>query len=399
MHRSHLARLAGGISVLLMLALATAAWSAAPPKNLLENPGFESGLAGHPWMPAGWDTSRAGLTSVFFGRDSFLVHSGSFAVSVANVSGLWPLAHNWSRGLLIPKEWWGKDAVFSIWTKSVGVNGRAYALIQAFRDTASRMALTWGVDRDSALHLLNIKKIDDPLLDLGWQRQNFSDAESDWVRRQVRVYIAPSTNVLFVRFGLFGTGQVVFDDASLTLEPAEKPAPLPVGANLLRDPSFEEGGDAWEYSMPPYEGTRAFLDSTTAHTGRFSATITGGDNAWIQARTGVCQAIPNRGFAGKHVKLTGWVKTDSLRTLAYMKLYAHTLHGVESAPVGPVFSGTEGWKQAMLEMDMPADTYEVWAWFAFNGPAPSGLLWFDDLSLEVTGPATGGKRDRTRTRQ
>jgi hypothetical protein len=80
-----------------------------------------------------------------------------------------------------------------------------------------------------------------------------------------------------------------------------------------------------------------------------------------------------------------------------MKLYAHTVHGVESAPVGPVFSGSEDWSQATLEMDMPADTYEVWAWFAFNGPAPAGYVWFDDLSLEVTGPAAGGKRGRSRS--
>src|SRR5439155_8358670 len=65
--------------------------------NRLKNPGFEDGLGDHPWMPAGWDTSRSGLTSVFFGRDTLLAHGGHYAVTVANVSALWPFSHNWSQ--------------------------------------------------------------------------------------------------------------------------------------------------------------------------------------------------------------------------------------------------------------------------------------------------------------
>jgi len=56
--------------------------SPAPPtgRNLLANPGFEEGLAGHAWMPAAWDTFESGLNTVFFGRDSFLVHGGTSRV-------------------------------------------------------------------------------------------------------------------------------------------------------------------------------------------------------------------------------------------------------------------------------------------------------------------------------
>src|SRR5205823_7989283 len=59
-------------------------------RSLLQNPDFERGQAQHPWMPSGWDTSMADLPTVFFGRDSFIVHGGKWAVNVANMSGAFP---------------------------------------------------------------------------------------------------------------------------------------------------------------------------------------------------------------------------------------------------------------------------------------------------------------------
>jgi hypothetical protein len=62
------------LSTLLALVLATLpiTASAAPARNLLTNPGFERSLPGHDWMPAAWDTSDAGVTTAFFGRDTLL---------------------------------------------------------------------------------------------------------------------------------------------------------------------------------------------------------------------------------------------------------------------------------------------------------------------------------------
>src|SRR5512141_3179558 len=79
-------------------------------RALLVNPDFEKGIGTHPWMPAGWDTSMADLPTVFFGRASFLVHSGHWAVSLANMSSAFPMGHNWSQTLLVGPEVWGKTA-------------------------------------------------------------------------------------------------------------------------------------------------------------------------------------------------------------------------------------------------------------------------------------------------
>jgi hypothetical protein len=370
-----------------MLCVMSHAASAAP-VNLLANPGFETPLAGHDWMPASWDTSVSGLPTVFFGRDTFLVHGGRYAVTVANVSRVWPMAHNWSQGLAVQKSWWGKDAVLSVWTRSNGLDGRGYVLLQALRDTLTRSALDHHVARDSASRILNIKPIDDPMYDLGWKRANFSDPETEWVRRELRVFIAPLTSVLYVRMGMTGTGQVLFDDAQLTIDAPQAAAPLPLNTNLLRDPSFEEGGNAWEFVAPPWEGMHVDVDTTTGHTGRACGMATGGNNGWVKGRAGFCQVVANPALAGKHVRLSGYVRTDSLIGTAYITMYAHTLHGAVQMPAPKLFSNTTDWTLTTLDMDLPKDTYELWSWFAYNAPVP-GRVYFDDCSLEVIGPATG----------
>ena len=356
-------------------------------RNLLENPGFETGRSGHSWMPASWDTSNAALPTIFFGRDTFLVHGGSYAVNVANLSTLFPYWHNWSQAVPVGPEAWGKDAVFSVWTRSNGLQGRAYVLVQAYRDSVGRMAKVWGMERDEAAHKLRINKVDDPLIDLGWKREYFTDPETDWVRREVRVFVPPTVNILYVRGGILGTGQVIFDDASLTLEPARPAPPVPLQTNLLGDPGFEGDGNAWEYAMPPYEGMKVERDTTVAHSGRASITSYGGTTGMVSTRTGVCQVFSNHNLAGKRLKLTGWVRTDSLRATAFVKIYCHTLHGMVQSDPPMLWSSNTPWTETSIEMDVPDDTYNVWVWFLYNAPA-EGRVWFDDCSLVALGPAT-----------
>jgi hypothetical protein len=357
-------------------------------ENLLANGDMEAPLAGHPWMPAGWDTSISGLPSVFFGRDSFLVHGGQFALNVANASMLFPMSHNWRQEILVTPDMWGKDAVLSVWSRNNGVEGRGYVLLQAYRDTLSKMAKVWNVEREEAQRRLGINKADDPLIDFAWRRVSFSEPETDWVRRDLRVFIAPSTNVLFVRLGINGTGQVLFDDAQLTIEPAKPPAPAPLMTNLLADPGFEGTGDEWEFSTPPFLNLFVGIVKDVARTGGQSVGIWGGSGSPVKARAGACQVLDARNLQGKRVRLTSHVKTDSLRGLAYIKLYANTLHGVEHPPTPKQFSMNNDWTATSLEMDVPEDTYALWVWSVLAVPVP-GKAWFDDMELVVLGPATG----------
>jgi hypothetical protein len=372
----------------LALAAVTPCGAAGPSGELLVNPGFEDSLETHPWMPSGWDTSRTALPTVFFGRDTFLAHGGRYAVSIANTSTLVPAWHNWNQTVLVGPEAWGKDLVFSIWTRSNGLEGRAYVLLQAYRDTIGKMEKLWSIPRSLAGKRLGILPLDDPLLDMGWERDYFSDPETDWVRREARVFVTPTTNVIYARFGLIGTGQVIFDDASLRLEAARPAPPPPLHTNLLADPGFEGDGNDWEYSMPPYAGLRIDRDTTLAHSGKACLRYTSSKVGYVQARVGVCQVM-GRNLAGKRVRISAWVKTDSLiGSMAYARIICSSLRNgmVQSSP-GQGLDLTHDWSQVTAELDVPPDAADTWAWFAYNVPA-TGTVYYDDTSLEVLGPAS-----------
>ena len=112
-------------------------------RTLLQNPGFERGVANHPWMPTGWDTSRADLPTVFFGRDTFLVRSGQWSVNVANMSTAFPMAHNWSQTLLVGPEHWGKTAVFRGTSTGHGTGMSGIRLWPAGRFPARAFFMLW----------------------------------------------------------------------------------------------------------------------------------------------------------------------------------------------------------------------------------------------------------------
>src|SRR5262249_16586115 len=215
---SRAAGLAAALGVFAILALATAAHATG--RNLLLNADFEPRSGDHPWMPAEWDTSRGNTEMVFFGRDNFSAHSGRYGVSVANASATMPLWHNWSQTLDVTPDMWGKDLVLTVWTRSNGVEGRGYVCLQAFRDTVGKIARQWTIDRFVAATRLGVPGVNDPQIDLAWKRVSFDENETEWVQRTLRVYLPPTTTIITVRMGLFGTGQVMFDDASLTLETA-----------------------------------------------------------------------------------------------------------------------------------------------------------------------------------
>lgn len=381
------------ILVALGLLLGAVASEAAPartgatPRNLLLNPGFERGFEGHEWMPAGWDTSDAGLPTVFFGRDSFAVHGGQFAVNVANTSTLYPMSHNWSQTLLVGREAWGKTAVLTAWTKSNGQQGRAYLLAQAYRDTITRMSRIWGIGREDARRRMAINKVDDPSVDLGWSRTQFDEANTEWVKREARVYVPVGTNVLFVRFGLMGTGQVLLDDASLTLESTPPLAPLALRTNLLRDPDFEGGGLAWEWVTPPFEGARSDLDATVAHSGTNSMRFSNMRDGLVQTRMGICQPFIGRSLVGKRVRVSAFFRGDSLKTNAYVKLYAQGPGGLlAQSPGAEMLSGTFDWTENSAELDIPKGTEQVWVWLVVNAPA-EGTVWIDDANFQIVGAA------------
>ena len=387
MHRLRVASLALlGACLLPAMALAAVPSAAAAGRNLLANPGFEEGLESHPWMPAAWDTFASSLTTVFFGRDTAVARTGRHSVSVASISGRLPMWHNWSQSLVVGPETWNQDVVFTVWTRSMSLQGRGYLLVQAFNDTIGKTAILADVPRDTAMIRMNYVVTGQPIVLTGWKRLYFSEEETDWVRREARIFVPAGTNLISVRAGILGTGQLSLDDASLTLAPATPPAPVATGRNLMRDPGFEGDGNEWELSMAPFEDLRMERDTSVARSGRASMHVVASPRGAIQVRTGIGQTLDGRGLGGKRIRLNAWVKTDSLTGLAYPGLYCSTIDGDVLGTPPEQHGGTFDWKRFTLERDVPPGCLIVGAYIQFNSPA-TGHLWIDDVSLEVVGPA------------
>ena len=94
-----------------------------------------------------------------------------------------------------------------------------------------------------------------------------------------------------------------------------------------------------------------------------------------------------RALRGQHVRLSAWLKGDSLRGIVYMKVYAHGLKSrLAQSGAGEMLSDTWDWRQVSIEYDVPDDAEEVWANIQARAPAV-GRVWIDDARFEVLGPA------------
>jgi hypothetical protein len=164
--------------------------------------------------------------------------------------------------------------------------------------------------------------------------------------------------------------------------------------NLLLDPSFEGDGNDWEYSLPPYAGTKVQRDTTVAHSGRASIRIQG-QSGMFPARTGVGQVLNHRALAGKRVRASAWGRTDSLKTNASIKIFGHTPTRTVPVIIGPALSETTPWTRLSDEFDLPPDLQSLWIWFSIDTPA-KGFMHWDDVSLEIVGPAKSVPEGDTR---
>ena len=354
-------------------------------ENLLQNPGFETGglLA-----PAGWDTTLAGLPTVLFYWDPEVHHSGSRSAAIVNAGDIMPIWHNWNQLLLHAGRLQGRDLELSVWVKSAQMGGRGYVMLQCYRDTVTLYAKDQGLTRDRARYLMGFHLADDPQIELGWARKYFSTDLDDWTEMKVRCYVPPSTDLVAVRFGIYGSGQVWFDDAQLTAEPARPVPPYPLGRNLLANPSFEEPINDWEFSMPPTPGARIEADSTTAHSGHYSVLLTMTEKPVVQGFVNACQVFNTRALSGKRVRLSGWVKLEDLsHSSAYLSVFSTGLYGSQGHPVPDAVSGTCDWTVQSMDFDVPKNSYTVWARVGYT--ADVGKVWWDDVKFEVLGDTPG----------
>jgi len=382
---------------LCLILLAAPAAAAPLGTNLLANPSVEEGTL---LSTTGWDSSITQLPTARFGWDQAEAHDGKRSLYIINTGNVIPVWFNWSQTLAGVNNLGGKELTLRAWVKTRNLSGKAYLLLQAYRDTVLIESMKQGVPRLRMRDLMHIKPADDPQLEMGWARKQISGNHDDWTPLEVKVFVPPSTNMVFVRGGIFGVGEVWFDDFSLTAGPATPEKPFAVGKNLLADPGFEGNLDEWELSLPPLEGLRADVDPQISHSGTQSVRLESQRHPPFQLFSHVYQVFNTRALSGKRVRLSGWIKTDHLDAAsAFFTIVATGQYGSFRPNIPEGISGTQDWTYATYEADIPRNTYTVWARAAFS--TSEGKVWFDDLKFEVVGDAqetaakTGGAKKKS----
>lgn len=176
--------------------------------------------------------------------------------------------------------------------------------------------------------------------------------------------------------------------AEVTEEPAMLPhALVVVGANLVKNPGFEQQLDYWSVSM----GTATFTaDTGNPRSGSYSAKGVelqeGSLGRLYQDMTGIAHA-------GGEYKISGWIKTQNVVGWVVIALDYVAANGWTPADgyvreIGYV-TDTQDWTYYESDVftlpPMPSDASAVWFLFDFN--AGKGTAWWDDVSLiEVTPP-------------
>jgi hypothetical protein len=386
--RSQIARgtvLLAAVTALFFLGPVTAPASAAAAtdtEQLIRNGSVEDGVL---FTPTGWDTTSSGLPTVRFSWDDTQAHSGERSLHIYSVSDVVPMWHNWNQYIAEVNELGGKEVVLRVWMKTRQLTGQAYLLVTAYTDTVTIEALRTGEDRIQVRREMGIAPADDPQTELGWGRKYFSQEIPEWTPVEVSLYIPASTNLLYVRAGIFGVGEVWFDDFTLDVREATPEKPFPTETNLLVNPGFEKGLEGWDFSLAPMDGMRVRL-SEEAHSGDYSVLLESQGEPPVQLVSTVFQALNTRQLSGKRVRLSGWMKLEGLdRSSAFFRVFGTGMYGDFQPPVSQSHSGTMDWTYITVERDVPEDTYVFWAQAGFSTHV--GKVWFDDMSLEIVGEA------------
>lgn len=115
-----------------------------------------------------------------------------------------------------------------------------------------------------------------------------------------------------------------------------------------------------------------------------SAAMVGSSAQGQQNFGAITYSLPAKEWTGKNARLSGAIRTENVVGEAHLWFRADANRQVKSfRNLGANgISGTTAWKAQTLELELPADTDQIFFGGTFAG---SGKVWFDDLTLEVDG--------------
>ncbi len=129
----------------------------------------------------------------------------------------------------------------------------------------------------------------------------------------------------------------------------------------------------------------AGIDHTQAHSGAQSASIRNGADEPEGFAT-LMQFVSAINYAGKRIRLSGFVKTENVQLWASLWLSVYGTEGRLNVSFDNMcdrtITGTTDWKKYDIVLDVPQDSTKLGFGAILKG---IGQLWFDDLSFEEVG--------------
>lgn len=151
--------------------------------------------------------------------------------------------------------------------------------------------------------------------------------------------------------------------------------------NILKNASFEEGQQGWDFSSWNKKG-QVSVDNEVHREGRSSIRIenpAGGDDSFLT------QTVPVK--PKTRYRLTGYIMTKDVQvkgTGATLSLFG----GFEKTES---ITGDQRWKKVELEFETgPLQEIKIGPRLGHNSSMAAGVAWFDELELVELGPS----RDR-----
>lgn len=142
----------------------------------------------------------------------------------------------------------------------------------------------------------------------------------------------------------------------------------------------------WRMTGDNPDGYEVAVVDTIKHGGKYSASLRAGSKAVNDKFGSLVQAIRPDNFRGRRVRLSSFVKTDSVEGFAAMwiRIDGPNMEMLDFSNMGEKsIKGTTNWAKYDLVVDVPANA-EAIVFGAMLGGA-KGQMWVDDITLEAVG--------------
>jgi serine/threonine protein kinase len=274
----------------------------------------------------------------------------------------------------------------SLWLRSRGSSrfGAAIASMPADEVRGRRLTLRAWIKTDGAMDAGMFLRVDDSNLrpvafDNTSNRGVTGTAE--WTERSVQIDVPEQGKVVVFGPLLIGNGRAWFDDLQfeVTGYPTGMEAKLLAGPWLNLNLSFEQTTGETPTGWGKHSSYRWSVVRDVIHDGSRSLRLQSDGYGAFDSATA---SVPAYNVRGKRLRLRGWVKTEGVTGAAAMFLRVDgptmAFNNMKEGREG--ISGTTGWTQISLELDVPQDgEYVVFGPVLFG----EGVAWFDELQLEV----------------